>query len=549
LIVTKTRNLADLGGGFIQAGTGAVQRTVESKLQDVVSVKDFGAVGDGVADDTAAFIAAHSAAPTGVPILVPSGTYYVPSNVTCTGRRFTFEGSSLTTNSGKLVGALIERTDPVTGGRQYGVGNSLQYGSYYRFGRNAGGPIGLTVGGGDTDDGDWGNVIFPDVYGGWTTIQPGKYLSSAELAIQPSSAAGAATLTNGGNTVTRVSGALFEASWVGKRIYVAEGRYKVATVNVGAETLTVTNLDGSAVTFPSGATTTFIVVGTLCQGIANVSGTAVTRVSGDPFVPLTNTEYILKVNGVERAVSSVTDFNTIVLSASAGTITNASYEIWTSVDDISSAMRIHRISGAGFEENLTLQASAAGYFHIYAAGGAGRQYPLFLGTGYNTSGLARRQVCLQSNGPVTIGGEASNCSLLVSDRDEVASDYFVISGADTGAATPAISMDGAAANINMGFSTKGDGAFLFSSNSFNGLQFVINPLNGATSRLAVTGSTGDQPKLVAEGTGANVDIWLQPKGTGRVLVGPYTASGAGTIVGHIEIKDSSGSVRKLAVIS
>jgi hypothetical protein len=32
--MTKTRDLADLGGGFIQPGTGAVQRTVESKLQD-----------------------------------------------------------------------------------------------------------------------------------------------------------------------------------------------------------------------------------------------------------------------------------------------------------------------------------------------------------------------------------------------------------------------------------------------------------------------------------------------------------------------------------
>jgi len=40
------------------AGTGAVARTVESKLRDVVSVKDFGAVGNGVADDTAAIQAA-----------------------------------------------------------------------------------------------------------------------------------------------------------------------------------------------------------------------------------------------------------------------------------------------------------------------------------------------------------------------------------------------------------------------------------------------------------------------------------------------------------
>jgi uncharacterized protein YjbI with pentapeptide repeats len=59
---------------FIQAGTGAVQRTVESKLQDVVSVKDFGAVGDGVVDDTAAIQAAINSAKR---IFVPSGTYIV----------------------------------------------------------------------------------------------------------------------------------------------------------------------------------------------------------------------------------------------------------------------------------------------------------------------------------------------------------------------------------------------------------------------------------------------------------------------------------------
>ena len=72
--MTKTRDLANLASGFRQAGAGAVQRTVESKLQDVVSVKDFGATGDGATDDTAAFTAAFSVSPN---VYAPPGTYNV----------------------------------------------------------------------------------------------------------------------------------------------------------------------------------------------------------------------------------------------------------------------------------------------------------------------------------------------------------------------------------------------------------------------------------------------------------------------------------------
>lgn len=66
--------------GWIQAGTGAVLRTISAKLRDEVSVKDFGAVGDGVANDTAAIQAAIDYAETfasgyGLAVVFPRGDY------------------------------------------------------------------------------------------------------------------------------------------------------------------------------------------------------------------------------------------------------------------------------------------------------------------------------------------------------------------------------------------------------------------------------------------------------------------------------------------
>ena len=62
---------------YTQGGTGSVSRTVENKLQESVSVKDFGAVGDGVTDDTTAIQAALDSGEKN--ILLPTGTYKTTS--------------------------------------------------------------------------------------------------------------------------------------------------------------------------------------------------------------------------------------------------------------------------------------------------------------------------------------------------------------------------------------------------------------------------------------------------------------------------------------
>ena len=68
---------------FTQSGTGATARTIDSKLKDVVSVKDFGAVGDDVTNDTAAIQAAIDAVNTagGGTVYFPQGSYVVSANL------------------------------------------------------------------------------------------------------------------------------------------------------------------------------------------------------------------------------------------------------------------------------------------------------------------------------------------------------------------------------------------------------------------------------------------------------------------------------------
>lgn len=61
---------------YTPAGTGAVTTNVQAKLRQYVSVKDFGAVGDGATDDTAAIAAAETAClASGQSLYFPAGTY------------------------------------------------------------------------------------------------------------------------------------------------------------------------------------------------------------------------------------------------------------------------------------------------------------------------------------------------------------------------------------------------------------------------------------------------------------------------------------------
>ena len=67
--------------GYIQGGAGSVAETVQTKLREVVSVKDFGADSTGTTSAVSAF---NSALLIGGTIYVPSGTYKLDSKVSLT---------------------------------------------------------------------------------------------------------------------------------------------------------------------------------------------------------------------------------------------------------------------------------------------------------------------------------------------------------------------------------------------------------------------------------------------------------------------------------
>ncbi|HLY17783.1 MAG TPA: glycosyl hydrolase family 28-related protein [Bryobacteraceae bacterium] len=106
---TWTQQAISGASTFQQLGTGAVVRSVTSKLQDVVHVKDFGAKGDGATDDSAAFAAALGSGAGEV--RADDGTYVVNSAITLAKGQKIYFGVGIHTVGGiRFSDSLTDQT-------------------------------------------------------------------------------------------------------------------------------------------------------------------------------------------------------------------------------------------------------------------------------------------------------------------------------------------------------------------------------------------------------------------------------------------------------
>jgi hypothetical protein len=80
---------------WTQDGSGTLQRTIGSKLRESVSVKDFGAIGDGLTDDTIAFQTAVNSISIAGDIYIPHGTYLITNTILCDDKFVSFFGNGI----------------------------------------------------------------------------------------------------------------------------------------------------------------------------------------------------------------------------------------------------------------------------------------------------------------------------------------------------------------------------------------------------------------------------------------------------------------------
>ncbi|MDE3028503.1 MAG: right-handed parallel beta-helix repeat-containing protein [Paracoccaceae bacterium] len=216
-----------------------VTDTFARKLMDWVDVRDYGAMGDGITDDTAAFLAADAAAAGGA-VLVSTGTYALASNVTINSP-VRFEGTVTMPDTARL--SLVRSYDIATyeaafGDELLGFKKMLQALFYFTDhsvldlgGRQISldAPLDVAAISGQTGAFQTRRVL---TNGQLNLVAGAAWNTSTVTSVATYATSQPTTLTGVTNIAQIEAGSLITGTGVGREVYVT-------AVNVGAATLTL----------------------------------------------------------------------------------------------------------------------------------------------------------------------------------------------------------------------------------------------------------------------------------------------------------------------
>lgn len=260
--------------------------------------------------------------------------------------------------------------------------------------------------------------------------------------------------------------------------------------------------------------------------------------NGNPALRATNTANQVNWFTLTGSIAS----SGPILSA-AGSDTNIDLNLTTKG---TGAVRFNTGSGEQFRV-ADLGGTADSY--IQAKGGSSATAGVYLSVG----GAARNLYISNGAGSNTrffTNGEGSAEQLRIAHTASAVNYVQVTGGPTTGA--PSFSFTGSDSTVSGFITVKGAGAFSFFNNGASSSRIFRMDGSASTSLanyLQVAGTVaGTAPVLSAQGSDTNIDLTLTPKGTGLVQFGTRTASADAAITGYIEIKDSGGTIRRLAII-
>jgi len=204
-------------------------------------------------------------------------------------------------------------------------------------------------------------------------------------------------------------------------------------------------------------------------------------------------------------------------------------------------------TGGGTQFSVTNTASATNYF---ATTGSNGGTPALYSVGASTNIGAN--FVSKGTGALAFYTNSSIAQLAVAHTAS-AVNYVQVTGAATGGSV-VIYGNGSDTNVSTTVSAKGFSSFInFSAAGTTDYKAFAVSTSGASNTgnyLQVKGNaSGTAPVLSAQGADTNVDITFTTKGTGVVQFGTHTATADTAISGYITIKDSGGTLRKLAVIT